>query len=115
MDLRKHTPNFVFCTNQRPLSGIAPILAARDLSIPTGTFIFSWDNLPKGMLVVESDYYFVWSDYMKMELMKYYSFIKEEEKTKFLSLYLYKYNSYKYIITWLIRIFTPARVIIEDR
>jgi hypothetical protein len=49
------------------------------LNIPTGTFIFSWDNLPKATLVLEPNYYFVWSDYMKMELMKYYPFITENQ------------------------------------
>ena len=72
-------PNLVFCTNQRALSGIAPMLAAQDLNIPTVTFIFSWDNLPKGMLVVETDFYFVWSEHMKDELIMYYPFILEEQ------------------------------------
>ncbi|MDX1828179.1 MAG: UDP-glycosyltransferase [Lutibacter sp.] len=79
LQLQKEKPNFIFCTNQRPLSGISPLLAAKDLFIPTGTFIFSWDNLPKGTLVVETDYYFVWSDYMKMELLQYYPFINEDK------------------------------------
>tara|TARA_R110001583_G_scaffold162719_1_gene314981 strand:- start:36360 stop:37754 length:1395 start_codon:yes stop_codon:yes gene_type:complete len=72
-------PDFVFCTNQRPLFGISPMLAAKDLGIPTATFIFSWDNLPKGTLVVETDYYFVWSNYMMNELLKYYPFIEKEK------------------------------------
>lgn len=72
-------PDFLFCTNQRTLAAVAPILAAKDLRIPTATFIFSWDNLPKAMLVVETDYYFVWSNYMKQELLKYYPFIKETQ------------------------------------
>ncbi|SDW86479.1 hypothetical protein SAMN05444411_102338 [Lutibacter oricola] len=77
--LQNEAPNFVFSTNQRPLKAIAPILAAKDLGIPTATFIFSWDNLPKGMLVLETDYYYVWSTYMKKELLKYYPFILEEQ------------------------------------
>ncbi len=76
--LERERPDFVFFTNQRHLAAIAAVAAAKDLDIPTGTFIFSWDNLPKAMLLVEADYYFVWSDYMKMELMKYYPFIKED-------------------------------------
>jgi hypothetical protein len=35
------------------------LLAAQQLGIPTATFIFSWDNLPKATMVVETDYYFV--------------------------------------------------------
>lgn len=72
-------PTFVFLTNQRPLAAIAPVLAARDLAIPTATFIFSWDNLPKGTMVVETDYYFVWSNFMKEELLQYYPQIKESQ------------------------------------
>lgn len=72
-------PDYVFCTNQRPITAVAPLTAAQDLGIPTGTFIFSWDNLPKATMVVEPDHYFVWSDHMKMELLKYYPFIDAEK------------------------------------
>lgn len=77
--LERERPNFVFCTNQRPVLAIAPLLAAKELKIPTGTFIFSWDNLPKATMVVETDYYFVWSEYMKSELLTYYPDIKEKQ------------------------------------
>lgn len=70
--LKEHRPSIVFCTNQRSTEGIAPILAAQDLGIPTASFIFSWDNLPKATLVLETDFYFVWSDLMKKELQNYY-------------------------------------------
>jgi hypothetical protein len=76
--LKKENPALVFCTNQRSSSAIAPIVAAQDLGIPTATFIFSWDNLPKATMVVETDYYFVWSEHMKSELLHYYSYIKKE-------------------------------------
>lgn len=72
-------PDFILCTNQRPLLAVAPLLAAKDLKIPTATFIFSWDNLPKGMMVVETDYYFVWSKHMKNELLEYYPYILESQ------------------------------------
>lgn len=77
--LEKEKPAILFSTNQRPVIAIAPILAAQDLGIPTATFIFSWDNLPKATMVIETDYYFVWSEYMKNELLSYYSFIKESQ------------------------------------
>lgn len=77
--LQEEKPDFIFCTNQRPVLAIAPILAAKELKIPTGTFIFSWDNLPKATMVVETDYYFVWSEHMKLELQKYYPYIKEKQ------------------------------------
>ena len=77
--LEKEKPDYVFCTNQRPVTAIAPLTAAQDLGIPTGTFIFSWDNLPKATMVVEPDHYFVWSEHMKNELLKYYPFIGKEQ------------------------------------
>lgn len=77
--LQNEKPAIVFCTNQRPLTAIAPLLAAQDLGIPTAVFIFSWDNLPKATMVVESDYYFVWSKHMKTELLYYYPYIKEDQ------------------------------------
>lgn len=77
--LKKFKPALVFCTNQRISLAIAPLLAAQDLKIPTATFIFSWDNLPKGTMAVETDYYFVWSFHMKKELLYYYPYIKENQ------------------------------------
>ncbi|QBZ97901.1 CDP-glycerol glycerophosphotransferase family protein [Flavobacterium sangjuense] len=77
--LEREKPAIVFCTNQRHITTVAPLLAAKDLGIPTATFIFSWDNLPKATMVVETDYYFVWSDYMKDELLFYYPYIKPEQ------------------------------------
>jgi hypothetical protein len=77
--LQREQPVMVFCTNQRPMTAIAPLLAAQDLGIPTATFIFSWDNLPKATMVIETDYYFVWSNQMKKELLFYYSYIKKEQ------------------------------------
>lgn len=77
--LQEEKPAIVFCTNQRHVNTIAPLVAACDLGIPTACFIYSWDNLPKATLVVETDYYFVWSDYMKSELQYYYPHIKPEQ------------------------------------
>ncbi|WP_231367656.1 UDP-glycosyltransferase [Gillisia sp. JM1] len=76
--LEKQKPDFIFCTNQRPVNAIAPLTAAQDLGIPTGTFIFSWDNLPKATMIVEPDFYFVWSEYMKEELINYYPQINSD-------------------------------------
>lgn len=77
--LEKEKPGMVFCTNQRIMLGVAPILAAQDLGIPTATFIFSWDNLPKGTKIIETDFYFVWSEHMKSELQFYYPYIAENQ------------------------------------
>ncbi|HEY0092070.1 MAG TPA: UDP-glycosyltransferase, partial [Flavobacterium sp.] len=75
--LKAEKPAFIFCTNQRTSQAIAPLAAAKDLGIPTATFIFSWDNLPKATMVVETDYYFVWSEHMRDELLHYYPQITE--------------------------------------
>ena len=75
--LKAEQPVLVLCTNQRTTMALAPIAAARDLGIPTVTFIFSWDNLPKANKVIEADYYFVWSNHMKSELLHYYPYVSE--------------------------------------
>jgi hypothetical protein len=77
--LTSEQPDLVFCTNQRPVQAISPIIAAQDLGIPTATFIFSWDNLPKATMVVETDYYFVWSDHMAKQLMAYYPYVQKSQ------------------------------------
>jgi hypothetical protein len=74
--LLKHNPTIVFCTHQRASSGVAPVLAARDLGIKTVCFIHSWDNIPKGVQLIKADVYFVWSSYMKNEMIAHYPFIK---------------------------------------
>lgn len=77
--LQKEKPSVVFCTNQRATLAIASLLAAQDLGIPTVAFIFSWDNLPKGTKIIDTDFYVVWSEYMKTELKYYYPNIKDEQ------------------------------------
>lgn len=77
--LQAHKPDLVMSTSQRATQAIAPLLAAQELGIPTATFIYSWDNVPKAMLVVETDYYYVWSNHMKNELLFYYPFIREDQ------------------------------------
>ena len=77
--LEEHRPDLVFCTTQRATQSISALLAAKDLGIPTVAFVYSWDNVPKAMQVVETDYYFVWSDLMKSQVLQYYPFVKEEQ------------------------------------
>jgi len=77
LQLETHKPDMVFCSNQRNTQAISALLAARDLGITTVCFVQSWDNVPKAMQVVETDYYLVWSHLMKEELLKYYPFIDE--------------------------------------
>ena len=77
--LEKHQPDLVFCTTQRATQSISALLAAKDLGIPTVAFVYSWDNVPKAMQVVETDYYVVWSEHMKREVLQYYPFVKEHQ------------------------------------
>lgn len=72
--IKEINPDIIFCASQRPIAAVAPMLAAKDLGIPTVCSIFSWDNLPKATLVVEADHYLVWSEHMKQELQFYYPF-----------------------------------------
>ncbi|WP_428231298.1 UDP-glycosyltransferase [Flavobacterium sp.] len=73
--LEENKPDLIFCTTQRATQSISALLAAKDLNIPVVAFVYSWDNVPKAMQVVEADYYFVWSDLMKEEILKYYPFV----------------------------------------
>jgi hypothetical protein len=77
--LKKENPAMVFCTNQRTMLAVAPILAAQDLGIPTASVIYSWDNLPKATKIIEPDFYFVWSEHMKNELLYYYPHVEEKQ------------------------------------
>jgi len=77
--LEQHKPDVIFCTTQRSTQSISALLAAKDLGIPTVAFVYSWDNVPKAMQVVETDYYCVWSDHMKREVLQYYPFVKDEQ------------------------------------
>ncbi|HWM90782.1 MAG TPA: hypothetical protein VN493_08455 [Thermoanaerobaculia bacterium] len=70
--LEREAPDLVFCTHQRASRAVPALLAARRLSIPTATFIYSWDNLPKGRMAVHADHALVWSEAMKAELLGYY-------------------------------------------
>tara|TARA_R110002049_G_scaffold3795_5_gene27643 strand:- start:121176 stop:122573 length:1398 start_codon:yes stop_codon:yes gene_type:complete len=77
--LETYKPDLIFCTTQRATQSISALLAAKDLGIPTVAFVYSWDNVPKAMQVVETDHYFVWSDLMKSQVLQYYPFIKENQ------------------------------------
>ena len=75
----KLRPQVLFCSHQRPLEVIPPVLAARELGIPTATFIFSWDNLTsKGRIAAPFDHFLVWSDLMKSELLRFYPDVPAE-------------------------------------
>jgi hypothetical protein len=66
-------PDVVLCAHHRPLSIIPVVLAARQLGIPSATFIFSWDNLTtKGRIAAPFDRFLVWSEHMAGELLHFY-------------------------------------------
>ncbi len=69
-------PAVVFATSQRHYSDyslLPAVVAAKELGIPTATFIVSWDNLSsKGRIVAPFDHYLVWSQTMRGELQRYY-------------------------------------------
>lgn len=72
-------PGFVLASHQRPLEVLAPVLAARELGIPTATFVFSWDNLTsKGRILAPFDHYLVWSPLMRDELLRFYPGVPPE-------------------------------------
>ena len=72
-------PRVLFCSHQRPPIILPAVLAARELGIPTATFIFSWDNLTsKGRIAAPFDHFLVWSDLMKAELLRYYPDVRPD-------------------------------------
>ena len=76
--LARERPDVLFCTHQRSSRAVPAMLAARAMGIPTATFIYSWDNLPKGRMAVHADHFLVWSDLMKEELLCYYPEVAPE-------------------------------------
>ncbi|MFD2909776.1 hypothetical protein ACFSX9_13645 [Flavobacterium ardleyense] len=78
--LNKLELDSLFFTHQRP-PYIAPLVfAAAQMNIKTIAFIFSWDNLAsKGRMAAAFDYYLVWSDLMKKDLLNFYTAILPEQ------------------------------------
>jgi len=70
---REIKPTVLFCSHQRPTAVIPAVLAARELGVPTVSFIYSWDNLSsKARIAAPFDRYLVWSRYMRDELLRFY-------------------------------------------
>ncbi|MFH6769637.1 hypothetical protein V8G56_12870 [Gaetbulibacter aquiaggeris] len=78
--LKEEEFNLLFFTHQRP-PYIAPLVyAAQKNKLKTAAFIFSWDNLAsKGRMASNFDYYLVWSDLMKQDLLQFYTAINEDQ------------------------------------
>lgn len=77
--LSEHGVGAVVNAHQRVIDALPVVLAARRLSIPSFSFIFSWDNLTsKGRITPPFDGYFVWSAHMGRELAQFYPDVSEE-------------------------------------
>ena len=72
--------SLLFFTHQRP-PYIAPLVyAAQKKKLKTVAFIFSWDNLAsKGRMASNFDYYLVWSELMKQDLLQFYLSIMDSQ------------------------------------
>lgn len=61
-------------------NSIQAVQAAQWLDIPTATFIFSWDNLTsQGRIMLPYDYFLVWNEALKRQLLEMYEWIREEQ------------------------------------
>jgi hypothetical protein len=59
---------------------IQAVQAAQWLRIPTAAFIFSWDNLTsQGRIIPLYDYYLVWNEQIRDQLLQIYSSIRPEQ------------------------------------
>lgn len=77
---RKLQPSLVFNgSHVHSRNAIQAVEAAQWLGIPTAAFIFSWDNLTsQGRVLPPYDYYLVWNQALKEQLLRIYEFIKPE-------------------------------------
>lgn len=71
--------DLIFFTHQRP-PFIAPMAyACEKVGIKNCSFIFSWDNLAsKGRMAANFDYFLVWSELMKRDLLEFYPEVKND-------------------------------------
>lgn len=77
---RKIRPTLVFNGSHIHSAIATPaVQAAQWLGIPTATFIFSWDNLTsQGRITLPYDYFLVWNNTLKRQLLEMYRWIKPE-------------------------------------
>lgn len=78
---RDWRPALVFnASHVHSRNAIQAVQAAQWLGIPTATFIFSWDNLTsQGRVLPPYDYYLVWNDLLKQQLLDIYRFVQPEQ------------------------------------
>ena len=79
--LRKLKPDLVFNGSHiHSLNARLIMHAAKKLKITTATFLFSWDNLTsQGRILPYYDYYMVWNDQIKKDLLHIYKKIKPNQ------------------------------------
>jgi hypothetical protein len=77
---RRSRPTLVFnASHSHSVNAIQAVQAAQWLGIPTATFIFSWDNLTsQGRIMLPYDYYLVWNEHLRDQLLSIYPHIKPE-------------------------------------
>lgn len=68
----KHDFDLILNTHQRAENVIQLFNVANRIKVKTACFIFSWDNIPKAKLNVKCENYFLWSNYMRDEFIKFY-------------------------------------------
>jgi hypothetical protein len=77
---RRLRPDLVFnCSHIHGPAGELPLKVAHRMGIPTAGFIFSWDNLTsRSRIFVPYDFYLVWNDKMRDELLALYPRLDEK-------------------------------------
>ncbi len=80
--LRGLKPTLVFnASHIHSAIAVQAVQAAQWLGIPTATFLFSWDNLTsQGRIVPPYDYYLVWNDRIRTDLLNIYGSIIRPEQ-----------------------------------
>ncbi len=77
--LQELKPDLVLCMSPFRFEEPGIIGAAKKLRIKTAAFITSWDNITtKNRIMFDYDAYFVWSQQMKSELIKYYPYASKK-------------------------------------
>jgi hypothetical protein len=78
--IRRLKPTVVFNTSHSHSVVALPwVRAAQALKIPTGTFLFSWDNLTsQGRMLPRYDFHLVWNEGIRSELLRIYPGIRAD-------------------------------------
>lgn len=79
--MKRLNPTLVFNGSHiHSRNAVQAVQAAQWLGIPTATFIFSWDNLTsQGRILLPYDYFLVWNEALKKQLLDIYRWIRKEQ------------------------------------